>query len=271
MGRLNQRQGFLVSAIAHLAILMAVATHPPSPPIPIQPEVQAPAEPPRAALVLPDRELLRELRRQQSLPPRPAPTPRPAPDLRDRISIGPPSEVRQKQLILRRDEDLVMPKGTGSAPPPAAPPPAPAARPAIRETAEQPSIASSLKRLEQRLQAPGTPSGVDRQMGGLLFDPQGADFTAWANHFKNEVYRNWILPQTALMGFGGHVDFEFQVGRDGTITNVTMLKSSGTRSLDRAAQNALLGSRLLPLPADFGPPQLTAQITFYYGRVPQGS
>jgi outer membrane biosynthesis protein TonB len=48
------------------------------------------------------------------------------------------------------------------------------------------------------------------------------------------------------------------------------VKSTGTPALDRAAQNALLGSRFLPLPADFGPPRVTIQGSFYYNEAPQG-
>ena len=107
-------------------------------------------------------------------------------------------------------------------------------------------------------------------MGPLFFDPEGADFTVWINHFKNEVYRNWIVPQAALLGFRGHVDLEFSVERDGTLTDLKMLKSSGTPALDRAAANALMGSRLLPLPRDFGPPRVTMQVTFFYNQGPQG-
>jgi TonB family protein len=104
-----------------------------------------------------------------------------------------------------------------------------------------------------------------------MFDPQGADFTIWVNRFKNEVYRNWIVPETALLGFRGHVDFEFTVERDGAISSLRMLKPSGTVSLDRAAQNALTSSRLLPLPDDYGPPRVTMQVTFVYNEAPQGS
>ena len=49
-------------------------------------------------------------------------------------------------------------------------------------------------------------------------------------------------------GFTGHVDFEFTVERDGSVSALRMLKSSGTQSLDRAAQYALSSSRYLPAP-----------------------
>jgi TonB family protein len=144
----------------------------------------------------------------------------------------------------------------------------------VAPSQEVPSIAGSLRNLERRMQATGPrglPTGTGQQMGPLFFDPEGADFTAWMNHFKNEVYRNWIVPQPALMGFRGHVDIEFVVERDGRISNLRIVKSTGTSALDRAAQNALLGSRLMPLPADFRPPRITMQGGFYYNEGPQGS
>jgi len=50
-----------------------------------------------------------------------------------------------------------------------------------------------------------------------------------------------------------------------------LVKSSGTVSLDRAAQNALSSSRLLALPDDYGPPRVTMTVTFFYNEAPQGS
>jgi TonB family protein len=113
--------------------------------------------------------------------------------------------------------------------------------------------------------------GAGRQMGPLFFDPEGADFTGWINHFKNEVYRNWIVPEAVRFGFrAGHVDFEFWVERDGRMTGLRVLKSSGTAALDRAAQNALLGSRLLALPSEYGGSRVRMQVSFYYNEASQG-
>jgi protein TonB len=142
------------------------------------------------------------------------------------------------------------------------------------DTDRGPTIANTLRDLEQRWQQTGPrglPAGTGQQMGPLYFDPEGADFTVWVNHFKNEVYRNWIVPQAAMLGFGGHVDIVFTVHRDGRLTDLKMLKSSGTASLDKAAMNSLLGSRLLALPSDYGPRSVTMQVTFFYNEGPQGS
>jgi len=138
-----------------------------------------------------------------------------------------------------------------------------------------PSIEGAVEGLARRVERDskaGIPTGTGQNLAGLNFDPQGADFTLWVNRFKDEVYRNWIVPQAALFGAArGHVDFEFTVERDGTMSALRLVKSSGTASLDRAAQNALSSSRLLPLPDDYGPPRVTMQVSFYYNESPQGS
>ena len=217
------------------------------------------------------------------------------------MSIGAPSDLRQKTpLDLRRDEDLTRtiargrpdaPAGPASPGPPAARPQAasratarsteptvttnapadlPLARPAGSTRPDHPpSITDSLRTLDERLasaSARGLSTGTVQQTGTspLLFDPQGADFTAWINHFKNEVYRNWIVPPSVSMGMGGQVEIEFVVERDGTMSSVRILRSSGTPALDRAARNALLGSRFMPLPSDFRPAQVPIQVTFFY-------
>ena len=297
--RFDRRQGFLISATVHLMILTLLGTvaekasRPETTPSP----TPAPPEARRVRL-LPPREL-------RALRVAPVPVP-PPPAGRDRISIGPPSTERRRDLVLRRDEDLSSaPAGPGGPPkagPPSPPPPAAAPSPppmtaegsqapgvrgpglspdprggaaaVTRGPERSPSIGRSLRDLDRRLGQMGTgplPGGAGRQMGPLFFDPEGADFTGWINHFKNEVYRNWIVPQAALFGFrGGHVDIEFWVERDGSMTELRILKSSGTPALDRAAQNALTGSRLLALPADFGPQRVHMQVSFFYNEAPQG-
>jgi TonB family protein len=258
-----------------------------------------PAEAPRRVRLVSPR-LAERLFRAEPPPPPPAARPKG----KDRISIGPPSTERAKQLDLPRDQDFTsQPAGPGGppkagppSPPPvftrASPPPSPPTAASDPGTfgpglttlprgnttprtgaPEEASIGRSLRDLDRRLGQMGTgvvEGGAGRQMGPLFFDPEGADFTGWINHFKNEVYRNWVVPQAVLFGYRGHVDFEFWVERDGRLTGLRMLKSSGTPALDRAAQNALTGSRLLGLPSDFAPGRVRMQVTFYYNEASQG-
>jgi TonB family protein len=164
-------------------------------------------------------------------------------------SIGKPSEATEERAGVRR----VKPRGSGEPP----------------VLQEDRTIAGSVRRLEQRMADLGPVgdggSGAVRQMGPLQFDPQGADFTSWLAQWGNEVYRNWIVPQAAIFGFGGgEVHFEFVVERNGTVSSVRMLKSTGYRSYDRAAENALRGGRFQPLPSDYGPPRVTMTVAFIY-------
>jgi len=312
--RINQRQGFLVSAVIHLTFLMMLLTMKPSARNPT--DLTASELESRQVVMLPPPAVLRQLAPAPPAAARPRPVPTPAapdPTKKDRISIGPPSEVRREgPMILRRDDDLTKAargEPTSRQPQDTAPTPAPTPAPRVAESRPEPpegsgreglrlppglvgppaprgedgsrrregSISSSVgeaiddvsRRVAQ--QSPfGIPTGTGQSVEGLRFDPRGADFTVWINHFKNEVYRNWIAPQAAYF-YAGHVDFEFTVERDGSVSSLRMLKSSGTVSLDRAARNALTYSRFMALPNDYGPPSVTMQVTFYYNEAPQGS
>jgi protein TonB len=307
--RLGFLVSMLVHLSVVLILLNRVLTAPP-PPQPVAPAASPPGPavflPPAEVL----RQLRTAPPPVRPTSPTPAatPVPTPPPDARDRISIGGPTAPRAAgPLVLRREDDLTAtprgtPRGDGSerAVPAAPPSPAAASTPMVAdgvlsggrlrlppgigrepsgETApagppRPSSLAESLRNLERsiaRSGPQGTTTGTGQQMGPLFFDPEGADFTAWVNHFKNEVYRNWIMPQAVVLGVRGHVDLEFTVERDGRVSEVRLVKSAGNPALDRAAANALVASRLWPLPADYAPPRLTIQVSFFYNEGPQGS
>jgi periplasmic protein TonB len=285
--------GMAVSAILHVLIIALVVqiavAHAPEAPKPAA--TRAPN--PNAVFMPPPA----QVRKMLGLKPLPAPRPTPPPPgAKDRISIGAPSTMRAQRLELHRDDDLTkIAKGrpdasqTAGAPMPEPTPPPMSARSAgailgddgrlsqVPLTPGRPGpIHASLQRFERSGIGDAGPlgavTGTGGQMGPLFFDPQGADFTEWVQRFKNEVYRNWILPPSAALGtVGGEVDFEFDVDRSGKMTGVRLLESSGTPSYDRAARNALLASLLLPLPADFAPPTVTMKVGFVYGVRPRES
>lgn len=213
-----------------------------------------------------------------------AAAPRPPVPPKSRVSIGRPSDHRARELVLRRDEDLTRAArgtaGTQPAPRPAVeagagpaspstvrtgvappgrsagPPPVPAGRLDLES-----ALARAVGEDRARAEAAGSPDGV----GPLRFDPQGADFTRWVQHFKTEVYRNWIVPPSVAWGWGGRAGFEFTVDRSGRIVSLVDLETSGTGALDRAARNALRASSLLPLPSDYAFPTVSMRVTFDYG------
>jgi TonB family protein len=106
-------------------------------------------------------------------------------------------------------------------------------------------------------------------LGPVYFDPQAADFTVWINQFKNEVYRNWVVPQEAL-GTKGNVDLEMTVERDGSLSALRVLSSTAASPIqDEGAQRAVKNSHFAALPEQYPGPRVTMQITFFYGKRPR--
>jgi TonB family protein len=229
-------------------------------------------------------------------PPQPVATP-PPPPKSAKISIGEASDKRAEILKLERDRDIGR-RGTKTAqdrtvPQEAIPESEKRAGEGRGEDAQHsglplptgganpmpqasdprmmgPSggiLSASTRSVERALREKRDMSQMEipgYQMGPLFFDPEGADFTRWINHFKSEVYRNWIIPEPARLGVRGQVGIEFTVDRGGKITKISMLSSSGMPALDRAASNALQGSDLLPLPDDYPAGSVTMRVTFVY-------
>ena len=102
-----------------------------------------------------------------------------------------------------------------------------------------------------------------RQLSGPSGDSDGADFVIWVGRFRDEVYRHWVIPQSAADS-QGRVDVEFTVDRDGALTSVLVRSSSGTAALDRAAQSALTSSSLPELPSNYRQKQATMRVGFIY-------
>jgi TonB family protein len=104
-------------------------------------------------------------------------------------------------------------------------------------------------------------------VAALRFDPQGVDFGAWVTHFK-AVVSPTAMPEAGLSSSAGRLnaDFEFVIERDGSISAIRMLKSSGTSSLDRAAATALANGRYLPLPEAYPEANLMVQATVVFAE-----
>jgi TonB family protein len=132
---------------------------------------------------------------------------------------------------------------------------------------ERRSIASQLRDLDKSpgITGPlGMPTGTAQKLGPMLFDPQGADFSLWANHFTREVYRNWIMPPAFEMGVQGMVTIEFTLDRSGRVLSCHVFQPSGFAAYDRAAKNAIESARAQPLPPDYPAETLTIKVGFLY-------
>jgi hypothetical protein len=114
--------------------------------------------------------------------------------------------------------------------------------------------------------SPGGDGTSSYALGGdAYFDSRGYDITPWAKRMVYRVKKNWIPPALSEYALKGVVGIYLRIGRDGTIGNIHIRKTSGIRPLDQAAFNAIeLSVPLPPLPDDFPNADLPAYLLFYY-------
>lgn len=103
--------------------------------------------------------------------------------------------------------------------------------------------------------------------GPLSFESQWYDWGEYAQSMVSRIRVNWYanMPQIIHSGLQGVVTIRFTIHRDGQITDVTILKSSGVPPYDFAARKAIeLSSPLNRLPEDFPRPYERVTAMFYY-------
>jgi TonB family protein len=96
--------------------------------------------------------------------------------------------------------------------------------------------------------------GLTGPSGGLSFDTKGFDWGPYARKIYWIIWTNWTQgwPPAARAGLPGVSPGRFRIHRDGTITGIVVMDSSGTEAFDTCATLALeASSPLPPLPAEF--------------------
>ena len=109
------------------------------------------------------------------------------------------------------------------------------------------------------------------EAGPLSFETQWYDWGEYAASMVGRIRVNWynVMPDLIRTGMSGVVTIRFTIQRDGRLTDITMLKSSGIPPYDFAAKQALeASSPLKPLPKDFPNPYERVTAMFYYNRPP---
>jgi TonB family protein len=107
--------------------------------------------------------------------------------------------------------------------------------------------------------------------GPLSFESQWYDWGEYAESMVSRIRVNWYnnMPQLIQTGLKGVVTIRFAIHRDGHLTDITILESSGHPPYDFAAKKAIeLSSPLNPLPKDF--PNDIEHVTamFFYNQEP---
>jgi TonB family protein len=141
-------------------------------------------------------------------------------------------------------------------------------RQAIREVGKIASLGSGQQGND--LGNPGGEKGFVAE-GPVSFETQWYDWGEYAEGMVNRIRVNWYgnMPPLIQTGMKGVVTIRFTIHRDGSITEVVIIKGSGVPPYDFAAKKAIeLASPLAALPKDF--PNETERVTamFFYNQDP---
>jgi TonB family protein len=132
------------------------------------------------------------------------------------------------------------------------------------------SLGDALRNLQRYTQN----ETFDNQGGGgqfgpeIQFDTKGVEFGPWIRRFIAQVKRNWFIPYAA-MSMKGHVVIQFNVHKDGSITDLQVVGPSGVDAFNNAAFGALSGSNpTQPLPPEYPDSKAFFTVTFFYNETP---
>jgi len=133
------------------------------------------------------------------------------------------------------------------------------------------SLGDALRNLQRYTQN----ESFDNQGGGggqfgpeIQFDTKGVEFGPWIRRFIAQVKRNWFIPYAA-MSMKGHVVIQFNVHKDGSITDLQVVGPSGVDAFNNAAFGALSGSNpTQPLPPEYPDSKAFFTVTFFYNETP---
>jgi TonB family protein len=158
-----------------------------------------------------------------------------------------------------------------SLPPPR--PPAPSSGANGRGSAPGGGLGDALRNLQRYVQRDNfdNPQGGGGQFGPeIQFDTKGVEFGPWVRRFIAQVKRNWLpmIPYSAMM-YKGHVVVTFNVHKDGSLTDVSVVGPCPVDAFNTAAFGALKASNPTePLPREYPTDAAFFTVTFFYNEAP---
>jgi len=113
------------------------------------------------------------------------------------------------------------------------------------------------------------PGGSGGQFGPeIQFDTKGVEFGPWIRRFIAQVKRNWFIPYAAMSN-KGHVVVTFNVHKDGSITDLSVVGPCPIEPFNNAAYGALSSSNpTVPLPPEYPSEKAFFTVTFFYNESP---
>jgi TonB family protein len=134
-------------------------------------------------------------------------------------------------------------------------------------------LGDALRNLQRFVQRDNfdNPQGGGGQFGPeIQFDTKGVEFGPWVRRFIAQVKRNWLpmIPYSAMM-YKGHVVVTFNVHKDGSLTEVSVVGPCPVDAFNTAAFGALKASNPTePLPREYPTESAFFTVTFFYNETP---
>jgi TonB family protein len=133
------------------------------------------------------------------------------------------------------------------------------------------SLGDALRNLQEYVQRESfnNPQGGTTEFGPhIQFDTKGVEFGPWIRRFIAQVRRNWFVPNAAML-MRGRVVVQFNVHKDGRITDLEVVGPSNVDSFNTSSLNALLSSNpTAPLPPEYPADKAFFTVTFFYNESP---
>jgi len=137
-----------------------------------------------------------------------------------------------------------------------------------RPVPDRPGVGTALQQMMTGSLQGGysNPNASRLNSGALSFDTAGWDLGPYARKVQERVQSNWHVPQAQeVLRQRGWVAIRFNVHKDGSVTDLQVVRASGIPSYDQSALDALRSSNPLPpLPAEVTVPQISGLFRFYY-------
>lgn len=116
------------------------------------------------------------------------------------------------------------------------------------------------------------PNASRLNTGALSFDTAGWDLGPYARRVQEKVQSNWHVPEAQMvLRQKGWVAIRFNVQKDGTVTDLQVIRPSGIPSYDQSALDALRSSNPLPpLPSEVTVPHIGGVFRFFYNMGDEG-
>jgi TonB family protein len=189
-------------------------------------------------------------------------------------AAGPPQPAPEAPPVAETElSGLRLPEAPSPLQLPSARPPAPPQGARGRSPVAGGGLGDALRNLERYV---SRDQFRNAQGGGafgpaIQFDTKGVEFGPWVRRFIAQVKRNWepLIPLSAMTQRGRTV-ITFNVHKDGSLTDISVVGPSPINAFNTAAYGALASSNpTLPLPPEYPADRAFFTVTFFYNEEPQ--